>query len=54
MINTLAAMHNLKGKIDFTEAFPQAKLKEAIYLRFPTLFEHLNNDEIYMDWFKHN
>jgi hypothetical protein len=28
MVNTLAAMHNLKGKqIDFTQAFPQAKLK---------------------------
>jgi hypothetical protein len=33
MVNTLAAMHNLKGKqIDFTQAFPQAKLKEDIYL----------------------
>jgi hypothetical protein len=30
MVNTLAAMHNLKGKqIDFTQAFPQAKLKET-------------------------
>jgi hypothetical protein len=28
MVNTLAAMHNLKGKeIDFTQALPQAKLK---------------------------
>jgi hypothetical protein len=33
MVNTLAAIHNLKGKqIDFTQAFPQAKLKEDIYL----------------------
>jgi hypothetical protein len=41
MVNTLAAMHNLKGKqIDFTQAFPQAKLKEDIYLRFPAGFEH--------------
>jgi hypothetical protein len=41
MLNTLAAMHNLKGKqIDFTQAFPQAKLKEDIYLRFPAGFEH--------------
>jgi hypothetical protein len=39
MVNTLAAMHNLKGKqIDF----PQAKLKEDIYLRFPAGFEHKN------------
>jgi hypothetical protein len=43
MVNTLAAMHNLKGKrIDFTQAFPQAKLKEDIYLRFPAGFEHKN------------
>jgi hypothetical protein len=43
MVNTLAAMHNLKGKqIDFTQAFPQAKLKEDIYLRFPVGFEHKN------------
>jgi hypothetical protein len=42
-VNTLAAMHNLKGKqIDFTQAFPQAKLKEDIYLRFPAGFEHKN------------
>jgi hypothetical protein len=34
MVNKLAAMHNLKGKqIDFTQALPQAKLKEDIYLR---------------------
>jgi hypothetical protein len=33
MVNTLASMHNLKGKkIDFTQAFPRAKLKEYIYL----------------------
>jgi hypothetical protein len=39
MVNTLAAMHNLKGKqIDVTQAFPQAKLKEDIYLRFPAGF----------------
>jgi hypothetical protein len=43
MVNTLAAMHNLKGKqIDFIQAFPQAKLKEDIYLRFPAGFEHKN------------
>jgi hypothetical protein len=43
MVNTLAAMHNLKGKqIDSTQAFPQAKLKEDIYLRFPAGFEHKN------------
>jgi hypothetical protein len=43
MVNTLAAMYNLKGKhIDFTQAFPQAKLKEDIYLRFPAGFEHKN------------
>jgi hypothetical protein len=43
MVNTLAAMHNLKGKqINFTQAFPQAKLKEDIYLRFPAGFEHKN------------
>jgi hypothetical protein len=41
MVNTLAAMHNLKGKhIDFTQAFPQEKLKEDIYLQFPAGFEH--------------
>jgi hypothetical protein len=45
MVNTLAAMHNLKGKqIDFTQAFPQAKLKEDIYLRFPAGFEHKNEN----------
>jgi hypothetical protein len=39
MVNTLAAMHNLKGKqIDFTQASPQAKLKEDTYLRFPAGF----------------
>jgi hypothetical protein len=43
MVNTPAAMHNLKRKqIDFTQAFPQAKLKEDIYLRFPAGFEHKN------------
>jgi hypothetical protein len=43
MVNTIAAMHNLKGKqIDFAQAFPQAKLKEDIYLRFPAGFEHKN------------
>jgi hypothetical protein len=43
MVNTLAAMHNLKGKqIFFTQPFPQAKLKEDIYLRFPAGFEHKN------------
>jgi hypothetical protein len=43
MVNTLTAMHNLKGnKIDFTQAFPQAKLKKDIYLRFPAGFEHKN------------
>jgi hypothetical protein len=43
MVNTLAAMHNLKGKqIDFTQAFPQTKLKEDFYLRFPAGFEHKN------------
>jgi hypothetical protein len=45
MVNTLAAMHNLKGKqIDFTQAFPQAKLKEDIYLRFQPGFEHKNKE----------
>jgi hypothetical protein len=45
IVNTLAAMQNLKGKqIDFTQAFLQAKLKEDIYLRFPAGFEH-NNDK---------
>jgi hypothetical protein len=43
MVNTLAAMHNLKGKqIDFTQAFPQAKLKEDICLRSPSSFEYKN------------
>jgi hypothetical protein len=41
MVNTLAAMHNLKGKhIDFTQALPQAKLKEDVYLQLPAGFEH--------------
>jgi hypothetical protein len=41
IVNTLAAMHSLKGKqIDITQAFPQAKLKEDIYLQFPAGFEH--------------
>jgi hypothetical protein len=45
MVNTLAAMHNLKGKqIDFIQAFPQAKLKEDIYLRFPAGYEHMNDE----------
>jgi hypothetical protein len=44
MVNTLTAMHNLKGRqIDFTQAFPQAKLKRDIYLRFPAGFEHKND-----------
>jgi hypothetical protein len=43
MVNSLAAMHNLKGKQnDFAQAFPQEKLKEDIYLRFPAGFEHKN------------
>jgi hypothetical protein len=43
MVNTLTVMHNLKGKqMDFTQAFPQAKLKEDIYLRFPAGLEHKN------------
>jgi hypothetical protein len=43
MVNTLAAMHNLKGKqIDFKQAFQQVKLKVDIYLRFPAGFEHKN------------
>jgi hypothetical protein len=34
-------MRNLKGKqIDFTQAFPQAKPKEDIYLQVPAGFEH--------------
>jgi hypothetical protein len=45
MVDTLAAMHNLKGKqIDFTQAFPQERLKEDIYLRFPAGFEHKNEE----------
>jgi hypothetical protein len=61
MVNTLAAMHNLKGKqIDFTQALPQAKLKEDIYLRFPAGFEHKNEkwalklNATYMDSSKHH
>jgi hypothetical protein len=43
MVNTLSAMHNLKWKqINFTQAFPQAKVKEDIYLRFSAGFEHKN------------
>jgi hypothetical protein len=45
MVNTLATIHNLKGKkIYFTQAFPQAKLKEDIYLRFTAGFEHKNEE----------
>jgi hypothetical protein len=37
-------MHNTKGKKnDFTQAFPQAKLKEDIYIRLPASFEHKND-----------
>jgi hypothetical protein len=53
-------MHNLKGKkIDFSQAFPQAKLKEDIYLRFPAGFEHkdkkraLKLNATYTDLSKH-
>jgi hypothetical protein len=43
-VSTLAAMHNLKGKqIEFTQTFPQEKLKEDIYIRFPAGFEHKND-----------
>jgi hypothetical protein len=43
VVNTMAAMHSLKGKqINFTQAFPQAKLKEEIYIRFLAAFEHKN------------
>jgi hypothetical protein len=43
MVNTLAVMHNLKGKqIDCTQAFPQEKLKEDMYLQFPAGFEQKN------------
>jgi hypothetical protein len=36
-------MVNRKGKhIDFIQAFPQAKIKEDIYLRFPAGFQHKN------------
>jgi hypothetical protein len=35
MVNTLAAMNNLKGKqIDFTQAFPQAKQKKTFIYNF--------------------
>jgi hypothetical protein len=45
MVNTLAAMYDIKCKqIDFTQAFPQAKLKEDIYLRFPAGFKHKNEN----------
>jgi hypothetical protein len=44
MVNTLAAMHNLKGKHIYLQAFPQEKLKEDIYLRFPAGFEHKNEE----------
>jgi hypothetical protein len=40
MVNTLAAMHNLIEKKDFTQAFPHEKLKEDIYLQFPAGFLH--------------
>jgi hypothetical protein len=44
MVTTLAAMHNLNSKqIYFTQAFPQANLKEDIYLWFPAGFEHKND-----------
>jgi hypothetical protein len=44
-VNTIAAVHNLKGKQpDFKQAPPQAKLKEAIYLQFPAGFEHKNEE----------
>jgi hypothetical protein len=45
MVNTLAAMYNLKGKqIDLTQAFAQAKLKEDIHLRFLAGFEYKNEE----------
>jgi hypothetical protein len=45
MVNTLDAIHNLKGKhIYFTQAFPQEKLKEDIYLQFPAGFKHKNEE----------
>jgi hypothetical protein len=38
-------MHNLKGKqIYFIQAFPQAKLKEDIYLQFVAAFKHKHED----------
>jgi hypothetical protein len=48
MVNTLSAMYNLKGKqINFTQAFPQAKLKQDIYLRFSAGFEHKNEKWVF-------
>jgi hypothetical protein len=45
MANTLAAMHNLKGKqIDFIQVFSQAKLNGDIYLIFPARCEHMNDE----------
>jgi hypothetical protein len=39
MVNNIAPMHKLKGKqIDFAQTFPQEKLNEDIYLRFPAGF----------------
>jgi hypothetical protein len=50
MVNTLAAMHNLKGgKINFTQDFPQAKLEEDIYLQFPAGFEDKNEKWAYLN-----
>jgi hypothetical protein len=43
VVNTHVAMHNLKEKqIEFTQAFPQPKFKEDIYLQFPAGFEQKN------------
>jgi hypothetical protein len=39
MVNTLSVMYNQFIFI-LTQAFPQAKLKENIYLLFPAGFEH--------------
>jgi hypothetical protein len=45
MVNTLTAIHNLKGKqIDFTQAFLYTKLKEDIFLQFPAGLEHKNEE----------
>jgi hypothetical protein len=44
MVSTLAAMHDLKGKNDITQAFSQARLNEDIYLQFPAGFEHRNEE----------